>query len=396
MKINIKVSYFLFLIFINCHLLKAQNYDESKVPAYTLPELLLSKNSQKITSKEQWEDIRRPEIISLFEEHVYGVMPKTYDQISFKIKGENPVAMNGMAHLKEVEILIKNHQESATINLILFTPNETKKPVPVFLLINNRSRRNTSAARDTVSEFWPAEQVIRSGYAIAAFHYSDAAPDHKNTFQTGALRLYPEQLKRDNGMKAVGAWAWAASRVMDYFEHDKTIDASGVTVVGHSRGGKASLWAAAQDQRFAMCVTNCSGNTGAALSHRRFGETIERINTTFPHWFSNNYKKYNNSENTLPLDQHMLIASIAPRPVYVTNASEDLWADPKGTFLAEKEAEKVYELYKLKSSLPDAPPALNTPSVKPPLAYHIRQGIHDLTAYDWQQFVKMADIYFKK
>lgn len=379
-----------------CKVLSAQNYDESKVPAYTLPELLRSDKNQKITTAEAWEKVRRPEILRLFEEHVYGNMPKKYDRVSFNIKRENPGAMNGRAHLKEVEILVTNQNETVSINLILFTPNHIKNAAPAFLLINNRSRRNTSATRDTISGFWPAEQGIEAGYAMAAFHYSDAAPDHQDTYQKGALRLYPEQLSSEKGMKAVGAWAWAASRVMDYLESDKAVDALKVAVVGHSRGGKASLWAAAQDQRFAMCVTNCSGNTGAALSHRRYGETIRRINTTFPHWFNDNYKKYNDNEQALPLDQHMLIALIAPRPVYVTNATEDLWADPQGTFLAEKEAEKVYALYHLKSGLPAALPAPDTALTMPPLGYHLRTGIHDMTAYDWAQFIRSANQHFGK
>jgi len=376
--------------------LHAQNYDESKIASYELPEILRSNSKNKITSSKDWESIRRPEIVSLFEEHVYGTMPKKFDRISFNTRNENKKAMNGKATLKEVEITVLNNGQAAVINLVLFVPNQLKKPAPAFLLINNRGKNNTSTSRDTISGFWPAEQVIAAGYAIAAFHVNDAAPDNKNTFQNGVLKLYPAHLKEDNGMKAIGSWAWAASRVMDYFEQNKEIDASKITVVGHSRGGKASLWAAAQDTRFAICVTNCSGNTGAALSHRKFGETIERINTSFPHWFNNNYKKFNNNEQALPLDQHMLLALMAPRPVYVTNASEDLWADPKGTFMAEKEAEAAYKLYNLKSALPVNPPALNTPIVKPPLGYHIREGKHDLTAYDWTQFVKFADNYFKK
>jgi dienelactone hydrolase len=382
------------LLFVSGNLV-AQNYDESKVPAYTLPEILESQNKKKITSVKDWENIRRPEILSLFETNIYGTMPKKYDRIAFTLKNEDKKAMDGKAHLKEVEISVTNNNETVLINLVMFVPNQKGKPVPAFLLINNRGKNNTSASRDTISGFWPAEQVISAGYAIAAFHYSDAAPDNKDTFQNGVLRLYPEHLKADDGMKAIGAWAWAASRVMDYFEKDKDIDASKVTVTGHSRGGKASLWAAAQDTRFAMCVSNCSGNSGAALSHRRYGETIHRINTSFPHWFNNNYKKYNNNEDALPLDQHMLIALIAPRPVYITNATLDLWADPKGTYMAEKEAEKVYSLYRLRSALPENPPAINTPVVKPPLAYHIREGKHDLTAYDWAQFVKTADMHFK-
>ncbi|WP_229209315.1 dienelactone hydrolase family protein [Dyadobacter sediminis] len=373
----------------------AQNYDEAKVPSYILPDVLKAQSEKVVTNVKDWENIRRPEILTLFEENVYGQMPKTFDKYEFKIKNENKHSMNGKAHLKEVEIAVTNHNQTVMIHLVLFVPTGIKKPVPAFLLINNRGKNNTSPTRDTLSGFWPAEQVIDAGYAVAAFHVNDAAPDHKDSYQNGVLRLYPEQLKAGNGMKAIGAWAWAASRIMDYFENDKDIDASKIVLTGHSRGGKASLWAAAQDSRFAMCVSNCSGNTGAALSHRRFGETIQAINTTFPHWFADNYKKFNDNESALPLDQHMLVSLIAPRPVYVTNASEDLWADPVGTFLSLKEAERVYGLYKLKSALPESIPAINMPFVKPPLAYHIREGVHDMTSYDWAQFIKNADLYFK-
>jgi len=376
-------------------LASAQNYDETKVGSYTLPAILESNSGSKINTVKHWESNRRGQIISLFEEHVYGQMPRRFEQIDFKLKNENKRAMGGKAHLKEIEIKVTNNGESVWINLILFTPVNLRKPAPAFVLINNRPHSNTSPTREVKSGFWPAEDIIAAGYAIAAFHVNDAAPDDKTTYQNGVLRLYPEQLKAENGMKAIGAWAWAASRVMDYFETDKDIDAKKVGVVGHSRGGKASLWAAAQDERFAMCFTNNSGNTGAALSKRWFGETVAIINNSFPHWFNNNYKKYNDNEKALPVDQHMLIASIAPRPVYATNASEDLWADPTGTFLAMKEAEAVFELYNLKSRLPANPPALDTPITIPPLGYHNRTGKHDLTAYDWKQFVIFANLYYQ-
>lgn len=374
----------------------AQNYDESKVGTYTLPDVLEGQDGKKITSVKEWEKKRRPEILGLFEQHVYGKMPASFDKIDFKVARQDGKVMGGKATLKEVEITVTHKAEAVKINVVIFVPNDSNKPAPAFLLINNRSPRNTLASRDSISGFWPAEQVIQAGYAIAAFHYSDAAPDNKDSYQNGVLRLYPELANADNGMKAIGAWAWAASRVMDYFQSDKSIDAKRVGVVGHSRGGKTSLWAAAQDQRFAMSFSNCSGNTGAALSKRNFGETVARINTTFPHWFSNNYKKYNNNEQALPVDQHMLIAMIAPRPVYATNASEDLWADPTGTFLAMKHAEPVYALYKLKSKLPQQPPALDTPINLPPMGYHNRTGKHDLTFYDWAQFVKFANAYYGK
>lgn len=387
------ILFFLTLIALESTL--AQNYDESKVGIYTLPPLLVDANGKAVKTKDQWETARRAEVLKLFEDHVYGTMPRSFDSLSFTVVNDQPGVMQGAAHLKETDVTIYNRGEQATIHVVLFTPQQAKQAVPTFLLINNRSPKNTLASRDTIMGFWPAEQVIAAGYGIAAFHVSDAAPDDKDTYQNGLLQLFPEELTRDNGMKAIGAWAFAASRVLDYFEKEKSVDHENVIVVGHSRGGKASLWAAAQDQRFAMCVTNCSGNTGAALSKRNFGETVAKINTTFPHWFNDNYKQYNDNEAALPVDQHMLIALVAPRPVYATNATEDLWADPTGTYLALRNAEPVFNLYKHQSHLAATPPNPDSPVSAWPLAYHNRTGIHDLTFYDWEQFVLFAERYLK-
>ena len=372
---------------------KKVNYDESKVPPYILPDPLKTNSNAVVANKTQWENIRRPEILTLFEDNVYGQLPKTYDSLRFEITQQNNDAMNGRARLKEVEITVFRNHQSVTIHLVLFVPKSSTHPSPVFLLINNRGKENTDPTRRTKSEFWPAETVIDSGYAIAAFQVSDLAPDKKDSFMLGVLRLYPEQLKADNGMRAIGAWAWGASRIMDYFEKDNDIDEKKVIIIGHSRGGKASLWTSAQDQRFAMCVSNCSGNTGAALSRRKFGETIAMINTAFPHWFTSNYKKFNDNEDALPVDQHMLIALTAPRLLYATNATEDLWADPKGTFLSLKNAEKVYALYGVNAALPASPPPTNHPLLKSQIGYHIREGEHDLTAFDWKNFITFANLH---
>ena len=372
------------------------NYDEAKVPEYALPDVLKTSGNAAVKDKATWEKVRRPEILKLFEENIYGQMPKTYSSIKYSIINENANAMNGKAKLKQVLIEVINNNKSVKINLVLFVPNHVKKPVPAFLLINNRGKENIDPTRATKSEFWPAEMVIDSGYAIAAIYVGDLAPDDKEKYVNGVLQIYPGQLLADDGMKAIGAWAWGASRVMDYFETDKDIDAKRVAIVGHSRGGKASLWAAAEDQRFAICFTNCSGNTGAALARRQFGERINRINTSFPYWFNNNYKKFNNNENALPVDQHMLIALVAPRPLYATNASKDLWADPKGTYLSLKNAEKVYALYGIQSNLPANPPGINQPIIQSPLGYHNREGEHNLTAYDWNNFIKFANYHYKK
>jgi hypothetical protein len=372
------------------------NYDESKVPEYTLPAVLTTSTGKKVRSTKSWEKARRPEILNLFAENIYGQMPLKYDRITYSIINEDKNSMSGKAHLKEVLIEVFNQNKSVKINLTLFIPNQKTGPAPVFLLINNRPKENTDPSRAVLSEFWPAEVLIEGGYAIAAFQVNDLAPDNKETFMNGALQLYPELLNAENGMRAIGAWAWGASRVMDYFETDPQLDKKRVAVTGHSRGGKASLWAAANDQRFALCISNCSGNSGAALARRQFGERVKVINTSFPHWFNTNYKKYNEHEDRLPVDQHMLISLIAPRPVYATNASEDLWADPKGTFLSLKNAEDVYGLYGLKSALLQAQPTLNSPIIESPLAYHNREGKHDLTIYDWKQFIRFADYHYNK
>jgi hypothetical protein len=392
MRKNVLFYLFLFCSFIHVY---GQNYDETKVPLYTLPALLTTSDHHPITSAAGWGNSRRPEILKLFEDNVYGQMPKVYDREEFSVTQE-PAAMNGRATLKQVTVTIWKDTSSVKIHLVMFIPNHIQKPVPVFLLINNRDAALADAARAVKSAFWPAEMVIDSGYAIAAFQVNDAAPDDKQNYWNGVLRLYPEQRTRNNGMKAIGAWAWAASRIMDYFEKDKDVDAKKVCLVGHSRGGKAALWAGAEDPRFAIVFSNCSGNSGAALSRRRFGETVKAINDQFPHWFCENYKKYNDHEDDLPVDQHMLIALIAPRPVYVTSASKDLWADPKGTFLALQNAQPVYTLYGKHVALPADLPPVNTPVIHSIEGYHIREGEHDLTSYDWGNFIQFANYHFFK
>lgn len=382
------------LLFTLTTTLFAQNYDETKAGSYVLPELLKAQNGKEIVSAEDWDRIRRPEILKLFEDNVYGQVPKDFDKIEFKVLEQNYKALNGKATYKQVAVDVIRNKKVITVQVHLFIPNKIKKPVPVFLTINHRGLDTMQASPE--NEFWPAEEIVNSGYAIAGFDVKDVAPDHKTDYVNQILtKLYPEQTLQPNGMRALGAWGWGVSRIIDYFETDKDIDASKVIVVGHSRGGKAALWCGAQDRRVAIAVSNESGNSGAKISRRNFGETVEVITRNFPHWFVPGYAAFANNEGNLPVDQHMLLALMAPRAVYVASAADDSWADPKGQYLALVAAQPVFSLFDPKTSLPANMPPNNEQVIQLPLGFHNRDGIHNMNLFDWKQFVKFADEYFK-
>lgn len=368
------------------------NYDEAKVGAYTLPDALRL-NGKLVQRRTEWP-ARRAEILDLFRDNVYGRRPTQQVALRFAIAEEQRMAMGGAATMKRIVVTSVLQQREHRFEIILFLPNSRTAPVPVFLLLNNRPITNTDATRTNKSPFWPAEDLIARGYGIAALQNAELAPDDARTFREGVMRLFEgtaQKQRAPDAWGAIAAWGWGASRALDYLETDARIDASRVAVVGHSRGGKAALWAGAEDDRFAMVVSNDSGEGGAALSRRDYGETIARLNASFPHWFAGNYVRFNDRAAALPVDQHLLLSLIAPRPLYVASADQDLWADPRGEFLALSHSSPVYALFDEKPISIEAMPPIDTPFIVGRRAYHVRTGGHDLTVYDWQRFADFAD-----
>ncbi|MDF2157272.1 acetylxylan esterase [Algoriphagus sp. CAU 1675] len=371
------------------------NYDESKVPDLVLPDPFVSAKGKIIQSAKEWEEIRRPEIFRLFEEQVYGKIPTDLDNISFEEVKESENPYPDQAILKEVNITVSRKGQHYTMRLNVFIPKSGKGPFPVILLINYSPKYPNG---QIVEEgFWPVPELIAQGFATASFHAETVAPDDKIRFSEGIIsKLYPEQLEQADGMRALGAWGWGAMRAMDYFENSALFDSEKSVLVGHSRAGKATLWASANDPRWAVTIPNESGCGGAALSKRKFGETVQVINTSFPHWFNDNFKSYNNKEEELPIDQHLLVSLIAPRAIYFSSAREDRWADPKGEYLSLTLGSRVYqEIFGKKAVFPLEFEELQGPILQPSMGYHIREGEHNLTPEDWKHYLEFIKLNFK-
>ena len=367
------------------------NYYEEKVPQYTLPDPLIMSDGKKVKNASAWTNKRRDEVLELFREHVFGRVPETPYKKSFKIVNSDNNAMDGAATLKEVDITISSRGKDLVIHLILFTPNKADKPVPAFLLINNRGPAVADPSRKLKAEFWPAEEVIARGYAIAVYNNSDVDPDNFDDFKNGIHAILDTNPRPDDAWGTLAAWAWGASRCMDYLVTDKAIASDRVAVIGHSRGGKTALWAGAEDTRFSMVISNESGCGGAALARRRYGETVAVINKSCPHWFCTNYKKYNNNENALPVDMHMLLGLTAPRALYIACASEDLWGDPRGSYLSLFNSIPVFKLFDKSTGIPESMPPMDKQLANGKVAFHVRDGGHNLLLKDWNWFIDFEE-----
>jgi len=401
----------------------AANYDESKIPAYTLPDPLVLDNGGKVASAREWASVRRPELLARFATVEYGSTPTATLPVTAKVDEEGP-AFGGSAMRRQVTLHFGPPQSGLDMHLLLYVPAKATEPVPVFVALNFQgnqavasdaairlatswlpdrdkgvvNHRATDTARGTEASRFPIDLLISHGFALATAYYGDLDPDFDDGFQNGVHPLFykgGQSRPAEGEWGAIGAWAWGLSRALDYLRTEQVIDAGKVALVGHSRLGKAALWAGAQDERFAIVISNESGSGGAALHKRIYGETVEAITRQFPHWFTPGFQRYAGHEERLPIDQHELLALIAPRPLYVASAAGDQWADPRGEFLAAKGADPVYRLLGTDGLGVGDMPAVDHP-VGGTIAYHVRSGEHDLTRYDWEQYVRFADRHFKR
>jgi hypothetical protein len=390
------------------------NYDEEKIPKYTLPDPLTMADGTRVTTPEQWRSTRRGEILELFKEHVYGAMPPAMP--IFHVERDSFVedALEGKARLLQEHFYFAEDRSGPRIDVCVFLPpkDESEDVYPAFLALNfdgnhavhtdpNIRVRTGEATRESDrggrASKWDIEAIVSRGYALVTVCYEDFDLDERvlgKQFDDGVHQFYPEYQGRSDNWASIGAWAWGMSRILDYLEDFEFVDAKRVVAMGHSRLGKTALWAGATDERFALVISNNSGCGGAALARRRIGESVLRINTSFPHWFCAKHKEYNDNESAMPVDQHMLISLIAPRPVYVASAVKDTWADPRGEFLSCVGADSVYKLLNTSGLESNTWPDPEEP-LTGQINYHVREGRHSVTPYDWAQYLDFADKHVK-
>ncbi|WP_439571377.1 alpha/beta hydrolase family protein [Sphingomonas sp.] len=389
------------------------NSDEAQVAPYTLPDPLIASDGRRVATAQDWRK-RRAELIALFEANIYGVAPKPRRQRY--IVAEQGSALDGLAVRRQITILLDGRPEGPQMRVLLYLPANARGRVPLFLgpnfhgnqaiqpdpaihitpgwvtpALGIRKGSATLHARGIDASEWPVETILKAGYGVATYFTGDLYPDGDNKVAESIHPFFGTSPSDPQHWGAIATWAWGLSRALDYLATDAAVDAKRVIVFGHSRYGKAALWAGARDPRFAMVIANNSGEGGAALYRRNFGETIRVMNN---YWFAPRFKTFAEREAELPVDAHMLIALAAPRPVYIASATEDWWADPKGEFLAAKGADPVYRLLGVGGLDATVMPPSDQ-STQSRIGYHIRTGPHALTPADWTHFIAFADRWLK-
>jgi hypothetical protein len=377
------------------------NYDEAKVGAYTLPDPLVLRSGTPVRDADTWFKQRRPEILKLYEAEVYGRVPAGAPSVKFEVVGTDLTALSNSAIRKDIIGHIGNKANGPKVKVVVYLPAKASGPVPVLLhlLFGNpppASPASTNSARP--GEIGPIADILAHGYGYAMFRYTEIEGDNRTNNLTLVRKLgltsgYAYPAPDDWG--TITAWAWGAGRVLDHLETDRAVNAKRVGLIGHSRLGKTALWAGARDPRFALVFASCSGELGASLARRDYGETVDDVIANFPWWFANNFQKYSTRWNDLPVDSHLLIALNAPRPVFITGGTQDQWADPRGMFLAAAAAGPVYRLLGKKDLGTTELPPLDTPLIDGDLGFLYHAGPHSITADDWKAFLNFADRHLK-
>ena len=381
------------------------NYDESKVPHYDLPDPLTTAEGTAVTNAKQWRNIRRPQILSLFANFIYGTVPTPPDPIqqSYQIIKEDKSFLDNKATKLDISIRFKNRKGTAQTHIIVYIPNQIEKPAPAFMMMSFDNPRGSSfqlsnSRKGHLRNGVPLVKLIDNGYGYISVYHGDLIGHNEVSFGKGIHKLFfrdGQSFPKAHEWGVLGANAWTGMRALDYLETNDRIDAKRIAIMGHSKMGKATLWAAAQDERFALAISAQSGCGGAALWRRKFGETMLKLNR-FPHWLCINARKFNEREDDLPVDQHMLLSLIAPRPVYVASGTADTWADPHGEFQSAKHAGPVYRLLGKKPLSTTKIPSPNQPLLNGDIGYHLRTGGHSVAPYDWEQFIRFANNHLKK
>ncbi len=424
----------------------AVNYDESKVGTFTLPDPLRLSNGAPVTNTNEWLKVRRPEILRLYEDDIYGRSPKRW-HLTAKVTDTGGRAFGGLAWRRQVNLILQNNERShqVVLHVLLYAPaTATNQPAPTFLCLSftpnwlasddprvevypvwnpktDSATMPTNVVRGRDSRHWPITRILQRGYGIALVNYNDIEPDlpDGSGMRYGVRSLYLKpgttEVAADE-WGAIAAWAWGASRVMDYLQTDPLVNGRQVILFGHSRLGKTALWVGAEDPRFAMVIASCSGEMGAALSRRDYGETVTSMCRHFPQWFCRNFLQYSNRIPEMPVDANLLLSLLAPRPVFLSTGSEDRWGDPRGEFEAALAAQPVYALFGkqgLTSHLPPAgpdggsglilqsavlesfpPPPNDTPILRD-IGYQTHTGKHDVLPADWERFLDFADLHIR-
>ena len=377
------------------------NYDEAKVGTYTLPDPLKMSDGTVVRDAATWAR-RRAEIVQLYEAHIYGRTPANTPKVSWRVTETDPKARDGAAIQKRVVGTVG--ASAQTITVTMHTPAAATKPVPVILLINfggGTPPPGTTAARGPGLPTDPpvAAEILARGWGYATVGYQDIQPDRATTAGEGVMAL-SASTSPDSAFAAaeswgtIAVWAWGVSRIIDYLETDQAVDARRIALFGHSRLGKTVLWASAKDERIAAVFSSCSGEMGAALARRDWGETVDDMAQNFPWQFAPAMQQWPGRWNQMPVDAHMLIALSAPRPVFITGGTADQWADPVGMFKAAVAAGPVYRLLGRKDLGTTELPPLDTALTQGDLGWHYHTGGHTATAADWKGFIEFLGKYF--